>query len=113
MINSDEGDYTRYLFFYFNNLIRNKDFESDTFPNVELFKANKIDHSNFENIVKNWVNLQDFINTELEIQYTPIEKQNVSNNKGFKWFRENGKIHEKTEERLFNDPDFKKYSTFI
>ena len=58
-------------------------------------------------------NLQDFINTELEIQYTPIEKQNVSNNKGFKWFRENGKIHEKTEERLFNDPDFKKYSTFI
>jgi len=28
LINSDEGDYTRYLFFYFNNLIRNKDFES-------------------------------------------------------------------------------------
>ena len=28
LINSDDGDYTRYLFFYFNNLIRNKDFES-------------------------------------------------------------------------------------
>ena len=28
LINSDEGDYTRYLFFYFNNLVRNKDFES-------------------------------------------------------------------------------------
>jgi len=28
LINSNEGDYTRYLFFYFNNLIRNKDFES-------------------------------------------------------------------------------------
>ena len=28
LINYDEGDYTRYLFFYFNNLIRNKDFES-------------------------------------------------------------------------------------
>jgi len=28
LINSDEGDYTRYLFFYLNNLIRNKDFES-------------------------------------------------------------------------------------
>ncbi len=28
IINSNEGDYTRYLFFYFNNLIENKDFES-------------------------------------------------------------------------------------
>jgi len=28
LINSDQGDYTRYLFFYFKNLIRNKDFES-------------------------------------------------------------------------------------
>ena len=28
IINSNEGDYTRYLFFYFNNLIGNKDFES-------------------------------------------------------------------------------------
>ncbi len=28
IINSDQGDYTRYLFFYFNNLIQNKDFES-------------------------------------------------------------------------------------
>ena len=28
IINSNQGDYTRYLFFYFNNLIKNKDFES-------------------------------------------------------------------------------------
>ena len=28
IINSNEGDYTRYLFFYLNNLIKNKDFES-------------------------------------------------------------------------------------
>ena len=28
LINSDEGDYTRYLFFYFNNLIKNKEFET-------------------------------------------------------------------------------------
>ena len=28
LINSDEGDYTRYLFFYLNNLIKEKDFKS-------------------------------------------------------------------------------------
>ena len=28
LINSSEGDYSRYMFFYLNNLIRNKDFES-------------------------------------------------------------------------------------
>ena len=28
LINSDDGEYTRYLFFYFNNLIENKDFDS-------------------------------------------------------------------------------------
>ncbi len=61
----------------------------------------------------NHSNLQDFIRSELGIGYTPIEKQNVSSNKGFRWFRENDRIHEKTEERLFNDPDFEKYSLFI
>tara|TARA_R100000008_G_C3583835_1_gene170603 strand:+ start:2022 stop:2690 length:669 start_codon:yes stop_codon:yes gene_type:complete len=61
----------------------------------------------------NHSNLQDFIRSELGIGYTPIEKQNASSNKGFRWFRENDRIHEKTEERLFNDPDFEKYSLFI
>ncbi len=28
LINSDDGDYSRYLFFYFNNLIKNEDFAS-------------------------------------------------------------------------------------
>ena len=28
IINSNQGDYSRYLFFHFNNLIKNKDFES-------------------------------------------------------------------------------------
>ena len=58
-------------------------------------------------------NLQDFINFQLDINYTPIEKQNVSSNKGFRWFRDNDHIHAKTEARLFDDPDFKRYSAFI
>ena len=40
----------------------NQDFESTTFPNVNLLKSSKIDHSKFENIIKNWINLQDYVN---------------------------------------------------
>ncbi len=63
------------------NVKGNKDFESDTFPNVELFKANKIDHSNFENIVKNWVNLQDFINLNGKINFLKTHNGNYTINK--------------------------------
>jgi len=61
----------------------------------------------------NHSSLQDFISSQLGIDYFPIEKQNVSGNRGFRWFRDNERIHVKTQERLFDDPDFKRYSTFI
>ena len=62
LINSDDGDYTRYIFFYLKNLIKEKDFESaiqisrtiNTFDNnlliqqakkwIDNLKFNKFDH---------------------------------------------------------------------
>ena len=57
LINSEEGDYTRYLFFYFNNLIKKKKFEkaisisssiNELSSNLLIQQAKKwIDNSNF------------------------------------------------------------------
>ncbi len=57
LINSEEGDYTRYLFFYLNNLVEKKDFESaikvsneiNTLNSNLLIQQSKkwIDNSNF------------------------------------------------------------------
>ena len=35
------------------NVKGNLDYESETFPNLKLLKSINVDHSNFENIVKN------------------------------------------------------------
>ena len=40
----------------------NKNFECTTFPNFKLLKSSKVDHSKFENIIKNCINLQDYLN---------------------------------------------------
>ena len=57
LINSEEGDYTRYLFFYLNNLVEKKDFESAIEVSKEINTLNSnlliqqskkwIDYSNF------------------------------------------------------------------
>ncbi len=57
LINSEEGDYTRYLFFYLNNLVEKKDFESAIKVSKEIYTLNSnllilqskkwIDNTNF------------------------------------------------------------------
>ncbi len=62
------------------NVKGNLDFESETFPNLKLFKSFNVDHSNFENIVKNWINLQDFINLNGKINFLKTHNGNYSIN---------------------------------
>ena len=40
----------------------NDNFYSESFPNIYLLKDMKINYSNFANIVKNWIPMQNFIN---------------------------------------------------
>ncbi len=57
IINSNQGDYTRYLFFYFNNLIKNKDFESAQ----QISKTiNIIDSSLLIQQSKRWLDKSDY-----------------------------------------------------
>ncbi len=57
LINSDEGDYTRYLFFYLNNLIKKKDFKSAI--NISK-KINVLESSLLINQSKLWIDDSNF-----------------------------------------------------
>ena len=57
LINSDDGDYTRYLFFYFNNLIDNKDFESAKQISKTL---NVLDRNLLINQSKQWLDKSNY-----------------------------------------------------
>ena len=58
----------------------NKDFESSTFPNVKLLKSSKVDHSKFENIIKNWLSLQDYLNLNGKINFLKTHNGNYTIN---------------------------------
>ena len=58
----------------------NRDFESVTFPNVNLLKSSKVDHSKFENIIKNWINLQDYINLNGKVNFLKTHNGNYTVN---------------------------------
>ena len=45
------------------------EFKIETFPTLNLLKENKIDYLKFENIVKNWINLQNFLNLNNKINF--------------------------------------------
>ena len=57
LINSDEGDYTRYLFFYLNNLIKEKDFKSALRTSREI-KA--LDSNLLIQQAKQWIDNSNF-----------------------------------------------------
>ena len=57
LINSDEGDYTRYLFFYLNNLIKEKDFKSALRTSREI---NALDSNLLIQQAKQWINNSNF-----------------------------------------------------
>ena len=57
LINSEDGDYSRYLFFYLQNLIKNQDFESA----IRISKSiNILDSNLLIQQAKNWINNSDF-----------------------------------------------------
>ena len=58
----------------------NQDFESSTFPNVKLLKSSKVDHSKFENIIKNWLSLQDYLNLNGKINFLKTHNGNYTIN---------------------------------
>ena len=57
LINSDEGDYTRYLFFYINNLIKKKDFEKVISVSSSI---NELSSSLLIQQAKQWINEEKF-----------------------------------------------------
>ena len=57
LINSDEGDYTRYLFFYLNNLIKEKDFKSALRTSREI---NVLDSNLLIQQAKQWIDNSNF-----------------------------------------------------
>ena len=57
LINSEESEYTRYLFFYFNNLIKKKDFEST----IQISKTiNALNNNLIIQQSKQWIENSDF-----------------------------------------------------
>ena len=57
LINSEEGDYTRYLFFYLNNLIKNKDFQNA----IQISKSiNVLDSNLLIQQSKQWIDNSNF-----------------------------------------------------
>ena len=57
LINSDEGDYTRYLFFYLSNLIKKKDFDTA----IQISKSiNDLDSNLLLLQARSWINNSDF-----------------------------------------------------
>ena len=57
LINSDDGDYSRYLFFYLSNLIKNHDFEKA----VQISKTiNVLDSNLLIQQTKNWLDNENF-----------------------------------------------------
>ena len=57
LINFDEGDYTRYLFFYLNNLIKEKDFKSALRTSREI---NVLDSNLLIQQAKQWIDNSNF-----------------------------------------------------
>ena len=58
-------------------------------------------------------NFGNFLLNSFGEEYEPREKLNVSKNKGFDYYRENGEISEKAISRLFEHPEYLKFSKYL
>ena len=56
------------------------EYETNSFPNIEMLKENKIDYNKFEEIVKNWLDLQKFINSNGKINFLKTHNGNFNIN---------------------------------
>jgi len=55
-------------------------YETNTFPNIEILKEKKINYNKFEEIVKNWLELQKFINLNNKINFLKTHNGNFNIN---------------------------------
>ena len=58
----------------------NDDYEAKAFPNIDLLRENEINYNKFEEIVKNWINLQIFINLNNKINFLKTHNGNFNIN---------------------------------
>ena len=56
------------------------DYEAKSFPNVDILEENKINYNKFEEIVKNWIKLQDYINLNNKINFLKTHNGNFNIN---------------------------------
>ncbi len=62
------------------NQAGNNEFEAKTFPNIDMLKKNKINYFEFEQIVKNWVKIQDYINLNNKVNLLKTHNGNFNIN---------------------------------
>ena len=58
----------------------NDNYEAKAFPNIDLLNENQINYNKFEEIVKNWINLQIFINLNNKINFLKTHNGNFNIN---------------------------------
>jgi len=58
-------------------------------------------------------NFGDFLNKYFSHNYKPRKKRNVSENKGYKYYFDNGEISIETQELIESHPEYLKYSKYI
>ena len=56
------------------------EYEAKTFPNIDLLKNNRINYYEFEQIVKNWIKLQDYVNLNNRINLLKTHNGNFNIN---------------------------------
>ena len=90
----------------FEYAVNNKDFDRLwKLPNY-IHKLDYVAEFNDENF-------GNFLLNSFGEEYEPREKLNVSKNKGFNYYRDNGEISEKAISRLFEHPEYLKYSKYL
>lgn len=58
-------------------------------------------------------NFDNFLLSNFGRKHIPISKANTSNNKGFKYYRENNFINDETINKFFNHPEFLRYKKYL
>ena len=58
----------------------NDDYEAKAFPNIDLLRENEINYNKFEEIVKNWINLQIYINLNNKVNFLKTHNGNFNIN---------------------------------
>jgi hypothetical protein len=62
------------------NTLGNTDYEAKTFPNLYDLKKYNVDYTKFENIVKNWIPLQEYINLNNKVNLLKTHNGNFTIN---------------------------------